>query len=116
MKTIRSFVPPATLMLSAVLVLGGCAVAPEPQPAEVVEEQAVGDKNPLITEPKTVVLPPGSTAQGVVVAALVLSAGDIDRALLEGQVTPSEVKYASLAIDEGTLNGWRELAEAESTE
>ena len=53
------------------------------------------------------------TARGVVLAAVLLVAGDIEVAVSNGPVTPAEVDAAQKAIDEGTLDLWRQRAEAE---
>ena len=53
------------------------------------------------------------SARGVVLAAVLLVAGDIDKGLAEGLVTPSEVSEARLAIDSGTLDMWRQRAESD---
>lgn len=51
------------------------------------------------------------SAEGVMLAAVLLVAGDIDKGLADGVVTPSEVNEARLAIDSGTLDMWRQRAE-----
>lgn len=53
------------------------------------------------------------TARGVVLAAVLLVAGDVDKALNKGVITPAEVEAARTAIDEGTLDMWRQRAEAD---
>lgn len=55
------------------------------------------------------------SAKGVVLAAVVLVAGDVDKALSDGTVTPAEVEAARKAITEGTLDLWRQRAEADGT-
>ena len=52
-----------------------------------------------------------TTAEGVLTAAVILSSGDIDTAVAEGIVTPSEVTAAKAAIESKTLDQWRQLAE-----
>jgi len=98
------------------LAISGCSMN-EPEPSETltapVEQPADSVESPSVTDPAMIELPPGSNALGVVTAGLLVASGDIDEALAQGQVTPSEVKYAVLAIEEGTLQDWRELAEAE---
>jgi hypothetical protein len=53
------------------------------------------------------------SAQGVVLAAVLLVAGDIDKGLAQGVVTPAEVTEARLAIESGTLDMWRQRAESD---
>lgn len=90
----------------AIAVLAGCASAPEPEtPAE---EPAVGESSEVSVE---LALPEGSTARGVVLAAVLLSNGDIGRAVEEGLVTPEEVELALTAIEAGTLQAWVDLAQ-----
>ena len=54
------------------------------------------------------------TARGVVLAAVLLVAGDVAAALEQGVVTAAEVNTAQVAVDEGTLDVWRQRAEMES--
>jgi hypothetical protein len=42
-----------------------------------------------------------------------LASGDIERALTEGLVTSIDVDAAVAAVKDGTLNAWRERAEAD---
>lgn len=51
------------------------------------------------------------SAEGVVLAAVLLSTADIEASVAEGLVTPDEVDEARRAIEGGTLDEWRELAE-----
>jgi hypothetical protein len=53
------------------------------------------------------------TARGVVLAAVLLVAGDVEKALTKGLVSTPEVDAARRAIDEGTLDMWRQRAEAD---
>lgn len=50
---------------------------------------------------------------GVLKAAVLLSSGDIEKALENGTVTPEEVNNAKDAIEFGTLGEWQKLAEEE---
>lgn len=58
-------------------------------------------------------LPTDVSAQGVVLAAVLLSTSDIELALTEGLVTPAEVDLAQAALDDGTLQQWQQRAERE---
>ncbi|MEY5017173.1 MAG: hypothetical protein RL431_222 [Actinomycetota bacterium] len=58
-------------------------------------------------------LAPDVTARGVMLAAVLLVAGDIEQAVAKGTVTPAEVDEARSAIDAGTLDLWRQRAETE---
>jgi hypothetical protein len=58
-------------------------------------------------------LPEDVTAKNVLVAAILLSTSDIDGAVAEGIVTPAEVDAAAAAIKDGTLDLWRQRAEAD---
>jgi hypothetical protein len=53
------------------------------------------------------------TARGVVLAAVLLVAGDVEKALTKGLVSAPEVDAARKAIAEGTLDMWRQRAEAD---
>ena len=79
--------------------LAGCTTAPaEPQPETFVKA------------------PDALTAEGVVLAAVLLSTADITAAVAEGLVTPAEVDAARAAIEDGTLDEWRQKAEQERSE
>lgn len=58
-------------------------------------------------------LPNDVSAEGVVLAAVLLSTSDIELALAEGLVTPAEVDLAQAAVDDGTLQQWQQRAERE---
>jgi hypothetical protein len=73
------------------------------------ESMSVIDGNDILTAD----LGADVSAQGVVLAAVLLVAGDIDKGLAQGVVTPAEVNEARLAIDSGTLDMWRQRAESD---
>lgn len=113
----------ATLTIAAALTLSACSSGESiPDLTDVAENQTTTATSETMEEPMMepvavpadVVLPEGSTATGVIVAAVLLTSGDIQEALSLGQVTPSEVEYAELAIKEKTLPQWQELAEAKN--
>lgn len=54
------------------------------------------------------------TAHGVLLAAVLLVAGDVEAALDRGIVTAAEVNTAKVAVDEGTLDVWRQRAEMDA--
>lgn len=54
------------------------------------------------------------SARGVVLAAVLLVAGDVEAALDTGLVTSAEVNTAQTAIDEGTVDLWRQRAEMDT--
>ncbi|MEY4396330.1 MAG: hypothetical protein RLZZ40_86 [Actinomycetota bacterium] len=56
------------------------------------------------------------SAKGVVLAAVILVAGDIDKALADGTVTADEVTAARKAIADGNLDLWRQRAEADGAQ
>jgi hypothetical protein len=49
----------------------------------------------------------------VLLAAVILATGDIEKAIIEGLVTSIDVDAATAAIKDGTLDAWRERAETE---
>lgn len=49
----------------------------------------------------------------VLLAAVILASGDIEKAIIEGLVTSLDVDAAAAAIKNGTLDTWRERAETE---
>jgi hypothetical protein len=46
-------------------------------------------------------------------ASVILVAGDIEKAVADGTVTPAEVAEARASIEDGTLDLWRQRAETE---
>jgi hypothetical protein len=49
----------------------------------------------------------------VLLAAVILASGDIEKAIIEGLVTSLDVDAAASAIKNGTLDAWRERAETD---
>jgi hypothetical protein len=103
LRTPRPFV--ATVVAAALLLttLAGCA------PSVPTESMSVLNGNGILTAD----LGNDVTARGVVLAAVLLVAGDVEKALTKGLVTAPEVDAARKAIDEGTLDMWRQRAEAD---
>jgi hypothetical protein len=95
----------ATVATAAVLLttLAGCATS---VPSE---SMSVLNGNGILTAD----LGTDVTARGVVLAAVLLVAGDVEKALTKGLVTAPEVDAARKAIAEGTLDMWRQRAEAD---
>ena len=58
-------------------------------------------------------LPSDLTARGVLLAAVLLSDGDVEQAVADGLVTPAEVDEAIRAIETGELDVWAQRAETE---
>lgn len=93
-----------------VLIVFGLALATAPALAACSSAPtAPADQHEITTRD----LPPYLTARGVVLAAVLLSDGDIESALINGLVTPAEVDEAVLAIENGELEHWVSRAEAE---
>ncbi|WP_208322556.1 hypothetical protein [Salinibacterium sp. ZJ454] len=89
----------------ATLTLTGCAQT------ATTESNAAAEDSAAVTESVTDAVSDSVTAEGVLLAAVLLSTADIEAAVAEGLVTPGEVDEAQRAIDAGTLDEWRELAE-----
>ena len=66
---------------------------------------------PSASDSQPLDVPEGATPHGVVLAAFILSNGDITRAVEEGLVTPIEVELARTAIQDGILQQWVDLAD-----
>lgn len=88
-------------LLAVPLTVSGCAATTTPS-----------EKSHSV-DIRTMELPADVSAQGVLLAAVLLSTADIEGALAEGLVTPAEVDFAQQAIDDRMLDHWRERAEAE---
>lgn len=95
----------ATWALAAIVTgtLAGCALSVPNESMSVI------DGNDILTAD----LGADVSARGVVLAAVLLVAGDIEKGLAEGIVTPAEVTEARLAIESGTLDMWRQRAESD---
>ena len=92
----------ASILLVPVL-LTGCASSPTDTPTTSEGESSI----------LTPTLSPDVTAFGVVLAAVLITSGDIEKALSEGLVTPEEVQEAQMAIAAGEVDLWRQRAEAD---
>lgn len=99
-RLIVTTVATAALLLTT---LAGCA------PSVPSESMSILTGNGILTAD----LGTDVTARGVVLAAVLLVAGDVEKALTKGVVTASEVEAARTAIAEGTLDMWRQRAEAD---
>ena len=69
--------------------------------------------NEINTTTTTTVFLSDANPTRVLLAAVILASGDIERALTEGLVTSIDVDAAVAAVKDGTLNAWRERAEAD---
>jgi len=99
----RPLVNTVTTAMLLLMTLAGCASS---VPSESL---SVLDGNEILTAD----LGNDVTARGVVLAAVLLVAGDVEKALSKGLVTAPEVQEARKAIDEGTLDMWRQRADAD---
>ena len=89
----------AAVLLAGVAVTGLAACADPPSAAgrEIMTQKLSSDV----------------TAQGVVLAGVILQSGDIDKAVSVGLVTPAEVDTAKKAIDDGNMKYWAQRAAAD---
>ena len=101
-----TLVPKALVFSATLLVLAGC-VGTE---TSDVEEENSPTTTPSVSESQVLEVPDGARAQGVVLAAFILTNGDIARAIEEGLVTPIEVELARTALRNGTLQQWVDAA------
>lgn len=103
----------AALGLTGAFMLAGCSDADESEkntPNSIVEPSVeVPSSSP--TNQSESDMPPDVTASGVVLAATLIAAGNIEDAVASGLVTPAEVDEARDAIESGTLDRWVALAE-----
>ena len=93
----------AAISAIALSALAGCAAAVP------TESMSVLAGNEILTAD----LGADVSARGVVLAAVLLVAGDVDKAVKNGVVTESEVLEARHAIADGTLDIWRQRVEAD---
>ena len=101
-------------LAAGALVISACSADDEPMtsvPDSVMSPStdALADS----TAPEASELPEDVTAAGVVLAATLIASGNIDDAVASGLVTPAEVDEARAAIENGTLDRWVDLAEAD---
>ena len=99
-RLIVTTVASAALLLTT---LAGCA------PTVPSESMSVLTGNEILTADQGT----DESARGVVLAAVLLVAGDVEKALTKGVVTAPEVEAARAAIAEGTLDMWRQRADAD---
>jgi len=97
MRARASLAAPIALLVA--LSLAGCAGGTE----------AVPSSHPTLARE----LPSDLTARGVLLAAVLLSEGDVERAVADGLVTPAEVDEAIRAIERDELDVWAQRAETE---
>lgn len=88
-----------------------CSDSDVPAPVETnpVAETDVVDSTLALSED----LPEDVTAAGVLLAATLIAAGDIEAAVASGLVSPAEVDEAKAAIEAGTLDRWVALAQGD---
>ncbi len=102
----------AALSVSGALLLSACSGDDEPTTPISDSVAAPSTDAPADSSaPADSQLPDDVTASGVVLAATLIAAGNIDDAVASGLVTPAEVDEARAAIEEGTLDRWVALAE-----
>ena len=94
------------LGLAGLLLATGC-VSDGSVSGQASEQEVVVDQDAPEVE---IELPEGVTAQGVVLAAYLLSGGDIALAVEETLVSPEEVELARKAIAENSLQEWVDRA------
>jgi hypothetical protein len=75
------------------------------------EGGSVGDDTSAVVDVLPDGVPDDVQPDKVLLAAVLLAAGDVDTALSEGLVTAEEVDRAAEALDAGTLNDWMDRAE-----
>jgi hypothetical protein len=95
--------------LAGLLLVTGC-VSDGSDSEQVPEQEVVVEQD---SPEADVELPEGVTAQGVVLAAYLLSSGDIALAVEEALVSPEEVELARKAIAENNLQEWVDRASSE---
>lgn len=78
-----------------VLALAACGDDTDDESSAVEEESVT-----------SVAATPTVDADDVLLAGLLLTVGDIDRAIAEGLVTPEEVDVAIAALEAGTMSEW----------
>lgn len=94
---LRRSVAAVLLLGIAVTGLSACAPAPSAAGREIMTRQLPSDIKP----------------SGVVLAAVIMQTGDIDRAVAQGLVTPAEVDEAKKATDANLMSYWHERAALE---
>lgn len=116
MKALKSIASVALIM--TLVFLPGCTSGGSDYPRleQPTMDERVGEQiMPNFTEPSNVSPSEGSSASGVLTVISIIESGDTEKALEDGQVTPTEVRYASLAIEEDTTDQWRLRAEQEQS-
>jgi hypothetical protein len=103
-QSARSALAAVALAVASTLMLAGCATSVPTSTTTILAADEI----------LTADLASDVTARGVVLAAVLLVAGDVESALDKGAVTAAEVNTAQAAVDEGTLDVWRQRAEMDA--
>jgi len=103
-QSARSAVSAVAIVVAGSFLLAGCATSVPMSTTTVLAADEI----------LTADLASDVTARGVVLAAVLLVAGDVEEALDKGVVTAAEVNTAQVAVDEGSLDVWRQRAEMDS--
>jgi hypothetical protein len=103
----KRFICATACTLLATLLLAGC------QLTEAPDSVSPADSATSVSDILNRELPPEITAYGVVLAALYIATGDAEEGIASGRITPAEVYEAKQAIEDGTLDLWRQRAESE---
>lgn len=94
------------------VIFGGCSTEESPDSTSSVSMVEPSTNAPTDESlPDAGELPADVSAAGVVLAATLIAAGNIEDAVSSGLVTPAEVDEARAAIENGTLGEWVALAE-----
>lgn len=93
----------SAIVISSVVLLTGCSSSSTTESSQ----------SPTASAILTMELPDDVTAKGVVLAAVIMKAGNVEEAVANGLVTPAEVDYALEAVEFGLLEDWKNRAEAD---
>lgn len=106
----------ASLGMAVLLLVLGCQAEPESSPPSA-PQSSQSDQGTGGDEPEgsivPAVLPPNTTAKGVVLATVIIATGNVASAIEQGLISPQEVDLAREAISKGATQDWVDAAEAE---
>lgn len=102
----------ATRMLAVALgvALAGCSITIDEPISDAPAELPAPAEQPPDTLGPLPGADGGADPLRVLLAVVILVAGDVDAAVAEGVVTPAELDLASRALDEGGVDAWVERA------
>lgn len=111
MDTVMCHRSVAVLVTLASITFSACGNDSDPTTSTVDATVSVSTERSTSPSSESVPVSSELSASGVILAAILLTSGDIESAVISGLVTPEEVDAARVAIARKTLDRWVDLAQ-----